>query len=172
MSKGSALFDYPRVKPIDAVIAAYVLNISILTVAIGILLFLLWWFFGLTPPMPKPMEAMAMMFMTIIGAFGMNLFISVYSTFYPAIKRTVRLMRRPVVFLCGVLHPVSPLPPGARAILAWNPVVHIVEYMRWAVLGIPPFPEFSLIYPIVTVTIVVGVAMLAYYANRYELLRL
>ena len=52
-------------------------------------------------------------------------------------------------FLSCVFYSLTVVPPNLRELLAWNPLVHIVEGFRGAYLGGYRTPDVDLAYPFV-----------------------
>ncbi len=169
VGKNEGLMDYPQVKPIDAIIAAYIFQMWLLFLAASLLMFLLWWLLDLVPSMPRPLEALGVMAVFLVGCFGLSLLVGVYATLYDFVERTIDVMRRPILIISGVIWPVDHLPTAARQVLAWNPLVHVIAYIRHYTLGMPLFAEADLGYVCYTALVLLGAAFICYYANRWRL---
>ena len=169
VGKADGLYDYPQVKPIDAIIASITLQLWLLFLASCVLMFLVWWLLDLALPMPRPLEAIGVLALYMVGCFGLGLIVAVYSTLYDVVDRMIGIMRRPILIISGVIWPIDFLPPSARELLAWNPLVHVIAYLRTYTLGLPPFPEADLFYVFYVAIALIGLGFITYYANRYRL---
>jgi capsular polysaccharide transport system permease protein len=171
VGKNEGLMDYPQVKPIDAVIAAFIFQMWLLFLAASLLMFLLWWFLDLVPSMPRPLEALGVMAVFLVGCFGLCLLVAVYATLYEFVQRTLEVLRRPIIIISGVIWPIDNLPTAAREVLAWNPLVHVIAYIRHYSLGMPMFPEADVGYICYSALLLLGAAFICYYANRWKLVQ-
>jgi len=165
------LLDFPQVKPIDPVIAIFILEMALTMVASCLALLIIWWFVDISPSFPRPLEAMGVIAVLLAGSFGVALLLAVYGTFYENIPRTMRFINRPMIFLSGVVFPVSSLPTNIREYLAWNPILQFIEHFRYYAAGIPMIPEADLGYACFVASVLLGLGVIAYYANRYRLVQ-
>ena len=171
ISGNDGLLDYPQVKPIDPVIAVFILEMMLTMLGSSLAIFLIWWVVGVHPAFPQPLEALGVLAILLVGCFGLSLFLAVYGTFYENIPRTIRFLNRPLIFISGVMFPVSTLPQEMREYLAWNPLLQFIEYIRLYAAGHPTFPEADLAYGSFVSIAMLGVGFIAYYANRYRLVQ-
>lgn len=165
------LLDYPHVKPIDPLVARFIFENSLTLVSGCIFLFILSWFFGYTLPMPEPLRFAYVVIVTLTLGFGLSVLIGVYATLYSPVRRIVKICRRPLIIVSGVMHPIGDLPSRVREILCWNPLVQLIEYARHYALDTPLIPEADLFYPSFMAVILLAVGMIAYHANRYRLVQ-
>lgn len=165
------LFDYPLVKPIDALLAKFVYETALLVVAAAFLLFLLSWFAGLEAEFPGKLELMGVLIMLLGFGLGLSMLIAVYSQFYESVQRVVNMVTRPLIFVSGVMYSVNDLPTSARTILSWNPLVHFIEYVRVHALNVKPIPELDLFYVASISLVLLGLGTISYYVNRFRLLQ-
>jgi len=171
ITSNEGLLDFPQVKPIDPVIAIFILEMGLTMIASCLAMTLIWWFMGISPSFPRPLEAMGVIAMLLAGSFGVALLLAVYGTFYENIPRTVRFLNRPLIFISGVIFSVTTLPGNIREYLAWNPILQFIEYFRLYAAGQPPFPEADLGYACFVAAFMLGLGVIAYYANRYRLVQ-
>lgn len=165
------LLDYPQVKPIDPLIAIFILEMTMTMVASAIAIFLIWWFMDIGPTFPQPLEAIGVVVATLAGCFGLALLLGVYGTFYENIPRTIRFLNRPMIFISGVIFAVSAMPAYVREWLSWNPLLQFIEYFRHYAAGHKIFPEADLGYACFVSAFMLGLGFIAYYANRYRLVQ-
>ena len=171
IQKNKQLFDYQQVKPIDAVISTFILEMSIITVASFVMFFVLAWIFGINLPFPKPLELIGILLLALCFGFGIALLIAVCAVFYDSTIRVISLITRPLIFVSGVLHPMDILPRAVREIMVWNPLLQIIEYVRAFSFGKKPIPELSLTYLGLLTLTSLGVSILVYYVNRFRLIQ-
>ncbi len=165
-----AFYAFPNVKPFDAIFASFILE-TLLTITGGvILLFLIWWFAGLTINMDWFLHGFGIFAMLLVFSFGLSLVIGVYGTRFPVINRVVQLLSRGLIFLSGVMHPVTELPPEAQVIIGWNPIATAMELLRQYTLGMTPFQDASIYYWSAWVAGTLFIGFLSYYVNRFKVI--
>lgn len=129
-----ALFTYPQIKPIDAVLVSAALDgLLMILVSIVMLSGAALIHFDVVPADPLAvLEAMLGLWLLGLGYALVN---SVCLDVFPAVGATLSFMLRPLYFLSGVLIPVLLFPYPYRDWFALNPIVHGLEAAR---LGFAP----------------------------------
>ncbi|MGC8202970.1 ABC transporter permease [Aliiroseovarius sp. PTFE2010] len=124
-----ALLTYPVIRELDTLIARALL-IAATYLAIMVLFFGALISLGLAP-WPSHPEALILAFITtwLLG-FGMGLMNAVVSSMWDTWTQVERVLTRPLFFVSAIFYVPSQLPPEAIAVLKWNPVLHLVEWMR------------------------------------------
>ena len=171
IASNKGLLDYPQVKPIDPLVGIFILEMLLTMLGSSLAIFLIWWFFDQFPSLPKPLEAIGVIAALLAGSMGLALIIGVYGTFYENIPRTLKFVNRPMIFISDVILPISMLPAAIREYLAWNPLLQFVQHFRLYAAGQRTIPEADLGYALLCSALVLGVGMIAYYANRYRLVQ-
>lgn len=165
-----AFYAFPNVKPFDAVLARFVIELVLTVLGGAILLFLAWWFLDLAIYMDYFLEGMGVFAMLIAAAFGVSLFVGVYGTRFPMAFKGIQFMSRGLLFISAVMHPANELPAEAQDFLAWNPLVHYMEAMRGFFLGMDTFPALSFTYMTGFAAVSVFMGFISYYANRHKVI--
>ncbi|WP_096787734.1 ABC transporter permease [Rhodobacter sp. CZR27] len=124
-----ALMAYPLVKPIDTLLARTLL-IAMTYAVIMVLIHTGLAAAGLaeTPAWPERIAG-AFGAIVLLG-FGFGGCSAVIASFWPSWTHVEKIVTRPLIFISGVFYVPSALPEQARDILWWNPVLHLVEWMR------------------------------------------
>lgn len=170
MTANQAFYNYPQVKPIDALLARFTLDTVLLIVGAILTFFCLAWFFDLHLHLHRILPLIGVMLITIALSFGIALFNATYGCLYEGYSKTMSFLSRPLIFISAVFYTPNDLPAQARYILSWNPIAQLVEYARLYALGIRLFPEASLTYPAMAALIVLFMGFIAYYPNRFRLI--
>jgi len=171
IAANNGLYGYQQVKPIDALLARYILETTVVSSSGVALFFVFYWFLDLEPALPDPLDALVTAGVMIMFTLGLSLVAGVYSTLYDWVDRLLNLVRRPMIFVSAVFHTASQLPEKARYIISFNPLAQINEHLRYYVLGIPPFPEADLGYATLVSLLLICWGLIAYWANRYRILQ-
>jgi capsular polysaccharide transport system permease protein len=157
-----ALLQYPTVTPIDTVIARALLciltllcvDIIILAAAIRV---------GGTP---VNLDLLVMTKALLIAAalgIGIGSVNSVAVAYSATWERVWRITTAPLMILSGVLHIHEEMPPSIADILWYNPVAHLVGYMRSGIYGAYPAHWVSLPYAL---SIALGAMLVGFYLLR------
>lgn len=165
-----SFYAYHSVKPFDAVVARYIIEMVLTLVGAAGLLFLLWWFMDLAIRRDDLLQGFALVGTLLAGNLGMALLLGVYGTRFPVINKTVTLLGRGMVLLSAVIHPVGELSPEATAIILWNPIAHFEELFRSALLGMTPHAEISYGYFAMWAMCALFLGFVGYYVNRFKVL--
>ena len=166
-----SLLNYPQVKPIDTVLARFILEMSLHSIAALLLFFTLWWFLDISPTFANPLMMIGAIAIAMMISLGLGLSLAIYGTFYPGLMKSVELVTRPLMLLSAILYSMRDIPPVAREVLAWNPIIHIIEYFRAGAFGVKLFAGHNVMYPLMLGIILLGFSFVAYYANRYKLIQ-
>ncbi|WP_373502108.1 ABC transporter permease [Aestuariivirga sp.] len=165
-----AFFAFPNVKPFDAVLARFLIEVVLTILGGGLLLFLIWWFLDLAIDISHFIQAMGI-FMTLVGAgLGLSLFMGVYGILFPLLSKAISAFSRGLMFVSAVMHPASELPAEAQIVLAYNPLAHAMELLRFYTIGIKPFPAASFEYFGIFAASCLFMGFISYYANRHRML--
>lgn len=166
-----SLFDYQQVKPIDAILASFIFNAVLLLIAAALMYFVLHWFFALTPSFPKIPELIGIFALLICFSIGIGLLVAVYSTFIESLPRAVNIATKPMLFISGVLYSVTELPDASREVLAWNPVLQYLHFIRHYGLGVELMQEASLLYIGLFAAVTLFLGCLSYQTYRHRILQ-
>jgi capsular polysaccharide transport system permease protein len=113
-----------------------------------------------------PVELLAVLALAISLGFGLGLVFAAVISFVPDLVTIIRIAFMPLYFMTGVIFPVSRFPKPVVDMLAWNPILHMVETCRWAGLqNYDPIPQTNIAYP-VAIMLVALCAGLALYRLR------
>ncbi|WP_044619106.1 ABC transporter permease [Gynuella sunshinyii] len=129
INSNKSLFTYRQVRPVDTVIVRAGLEGTLMFFVTIILLLCL----ALLGKNIYPTDILK-----VSGAFfglwafglGTGLMMSVASELIPEIGKTLNLITMPLLWISGVMFPLSSIPQPYRDWLLWNPIVHGVEYAR------------------------------------------
>ena len=124
-----ALFAYKQVKPIDTIFSRYILEFLVMIVATTVFIcFGLYVGFDI---MPKDISMVLIAVLWLgIFAFGIGVLFAVLATFYETFAKVVSFLSTPLFFLSGLLYTVGSLPPLAREVVLYNPVIHFIEMIH------------------------------------------
>ena len=150
----------------DFFVAKVLANSAIEVVVFGVVLTgLAMWGYDVLPA--APIELCLTLALTVFLAFGLGLLFAAIASLVPDAKSVIKILFLPLYFASGVLFPASRLPQDWLELLAWNPVLHLVELSRASGLAhYEPLPQTAVGYPF-SVALVATFCGLAMYRLRY-----
>ncbi len=169
--KNKTLLDYQQVKPIDAVVASFAVEVLLLLIATGLLYACLGWFFGFYPEIPRPLEAIAILFVTAACGFGLGLTVAVLGSFDEGVFNFVNILSRPLLFISAVFYAANQLPLAIIEYLRWNPFLQFIEFYRYHFLGTHIFSKADLAYILFFSFGIFTFSLILYYSNRYSIIQ-
>jgi len=149
-----ALLTYPIIKDVDTLIARALL------VAATYSLIMVIFYAGLITighaSLPSRPEHMVLAFLAawLLG-LGFGALNAVIASLWETWTQIEKILTRPLFFVSGIFYVPSQLPPQAREVLQWNPVLHLVEWFRHGF-----YPNYDSILLEVWYPVSVGAAML------------
>jgi lipopolysaccharide transport system permease protein len=152
---------FPRLAmPIAATLSGVVDFALAFIVLLGMMLY-----YGVAPPATIGLVPIFVV-MTLITALGPALWLSALYVQYHDIRHVIPFLVQIWMFATPVVYPSSLLPEPWRTVYALNPMVGVVEGMRWALLGTTTAPGAMVM---VSWGVAVGVLVTgAFYFRRVE----
>ncbi len=126
----SSLLTYPAVRHLDLHIARFVLETVTFSVIIGVILGTHGILFPELFAVPDPLRVLAGLLGCALLGFGAGLLLASAAVLFPSVERVQSAILRPLFWISGVFFTANGLPPAARELLMWNPVLHAVEIIR------------------------------------------
>ena len=131
-----ALLSYPVIRPLDTILARTALESAFQLSAFLIFYGLFIWL-GYANFPAHPIELLAAIAATILLGFGMGVTGMILRSLWKAWATIDSMISRVLFFISGIFFQVEFIPPQARDILVWNPLVHALEWVRYCV-----FPNY------------------------------
>ncbi len=100
------------------------------------------WVWFQTWPTAAIVFAPAFLFMALITALGVGLFLSAVNVRYRDVAYVVPFLMQTWMFVSGVFYAFSSLPEYAQWILSVNPMTAVISGFQWGIVGTPP-PELG-----------------------------
>lgn len=142
---------FPRlIIPAVPILAGLVDLAVLIIVLLGAVLF-----YGIMPQLSWVFIPVPLILMIAL-ALGASLWLSALNVQYRDVGRLVPVILQIAMYASPILYPCAIIPERWRGIYALNPVVGIVNAMRWALFREGEFPFFEL-----TVSILVAVSLIA-----------
>lgn len=128
-TSNKALLTYPMIKRTDTLFARAFL-ICCTFMIINLVFYSSLIVLGLAPFPRNPEHILLAFLVTVCLGFGVGSVNAILYQKFQAWQHVEKLFARPLFFLSGVFYIPSSLPPEAIAVVSWNPILHIVEWVR------------------------------------------
>ncbi|KZL03829.1 MULTISPECIES: ABC transporter permease [unclassified Pseudovibrio] len=134
INSSRGLLSYPLVSETDIFVSKYIL--VVLTYLMIIIVFFSMIIWGDGAPLPVQVEqcAAAFIVLTLLG-MGAGVTNAVLFRLWPTWKQLESIISRPLFFLSGIFYVPSDFPTHIVKILAWNPILHGIEWFREGYYG-------------------------------------
>ncbi len=115
----------------------------------------------------RPVEFAGILGLTALFGFGLGVVFAALASIIPDARMVIHVIFMPLYFISGILFPVTRFPDDWVRLMAFNPVLHIVELTRaMGIDGYVAMKYTSLAYP-VALALVMTIIGLMLYRQRY-----
>lgn len=161
---------FPAETMLDAVLAHGIVQGMVnCTLLVGMLVGMALW--GIREATPhSPTTAVAAILILFVFAIGAGLINATITTFLSFWQYMYSAVARITVLMSGVFLAPDTMPPQFRDVVAWNPIVHAIEWFRTAFYPIYPaiILDFGYLFTSVLGTLVVGLAITRVLRRRLD----
>lgn len=142
-----SLMSYPNVQALDVLIARSCL-ITITYSLIMTLFYTTLIMLGLATVPHHPEVLIQAFFATAYLGTSFGIFNAAIITLWDSYRHVEKTLTRPLIFISGVFYVPALLPIEATTLLWWNPVIHLVEWIRLGFYATYPDTLFTPWWPI------------------------
>ena len=163
------LLAYPTVTFVDALVARFALNMITLLL-VGYIIFtgcLMLFETRVTLDLPVIVQAYALAAVLGLGIGTLNAYLF---TRFPVMQRAWSILMRPMFLISGVIFPIDKLPQPYRDYLWYNPLVHVVEFMRAGFYGPAQAKAASVPYVMAIALVCMAMGLLLLRRHHQDLL--
>jgi len=165
-----ALFSYKPVKPIHVFIARTLLEFCIYFVIFVCVLFIAGWFFRIDVFPRHILEVCFSVLLLLCSGFALGLCFAIIWHFFEPLRTLLNYFSIIFYWTSGVIFPTWLMPRPLLDIFYYNPLLHIMELLRYNFFeNYPLQDDYTYIYPIVCIMLVLFVGLFVYYFNRQAL---
>lgn len=127
------LFNYRPIKPIDTVISRALLEMYIYICVYMVVTFIIW-LYGESFEIVKPLLLLSVWALLSIFSFSIGLIFMVIGNNFKEMQKVIPILMKPLYFISCVMIPLHVIPRQYWIYFLWNPLVHIIELSREAVI--------------------------------------
>lgn len=163
------LFNYRPVKPIDTVISRALLETVIYSLVYIVLMLILW-------IMREDFEVHNIALLIYVWALlvvlscGIGLVFMTISRLSPEIEKFLPILIKPLYFLSCIMFPLHSIPKQYWVYILWNPIVHVVEFSREAVVSDYYSDGISLNYLSISTIVIFYIGLVCYRKTERKML--
>lgn len=163
------LMNYPAVTFLDALLARALLHLLTHVLIAYILFYGLALFLDAEIQPDYTMIALGYALGALVG-MGVGSFNCFLMMSFPVWERIWQILTRPLIFVSGLFLPYDSLPPLAQDILWWNPLIHIVGFLRKGIYGFYEGAYLSVIFPLLFAGCTMFIGLLLLWRHHTRLL--
>jgi capsular polysaccharide transport system permease protein len=146
------LLYYPNVMPIDLAIGRTLLEFATMSL-IFILLMAVSVFMRGELVLESVLNVIFALVLASLLGLSIGLFFSSVAKYLPSVERVIKVLMRPMLWVSGIFYTVNDMPLGVRELLLYNPVIHIVEFMRDAWYPTYTVHYAEIMYPVMWIVL-------------------
>jgi len=170
ISANQALFAYRQIKPLDTMVARLIVEVTIATCVYFLILLGMGLFLGYDIRTHHPLEWAGILLIGILLSFSIGIVLCIIAEAIPELKGFFNIVFLPLYFISGVIFPIWLLPNHLLQWITWNPFLHIVDGLRWAVFAhYPETPGIQVSYAVEVTFCFLFIAMGLYLARKLRL---
>ena len=157
---------YPRIKPLDLLLASSINDLRALaTITFGLLGLV--WLFTWSFQLDSPGLAVGVYLLTVLMATGLSICLAFLAKWNKWVVKLIRrLLQRMILFTSGIFFATFEIPAYTRPFVTWNPILHAVELFRYSINNEYPIPDISLSYLIWCSLVLLGFSLILYRTNE------
>lgn len=123
------LLSYPMVFPIDLMVARTILECATTGVVVAVFL-AVGFYFNLLKSVDSILDILLAFLAIVPISIGFGMIVALLQFYVPLYKTIHRYLMRPLYFISGIFFLADSLPLQAQQALFFNPLLHIVEWVR------------------------------------------
>jgi capsular polysaccharide transport system permease protein len=127
------LLNYPRVRPIDTMLARFILESAIFLIVFFSMMGVLAWM-GYSISLARPMIVLVVAFSLVLAAFGLGMLFSIGSHYAQDFREVATAVTRILYVTSGVFFTAKDLPHEVQPIALLNPFLHAVDLTRYGLI--------------------------------------
>lgn len=163
-----ALLTYPQVKGLDIMLALVILEfVTLFLVAVVYLLGAM--YLGITVSIERPLDVMLALLLFSLLGLGFGMLSSTARLYWSSYNNFQSVLMRVLFFTSGKFFIVGTMPGTLQEWLWYNPILHVVEWMRSAFFGGFESQFYDLRYPLLVALVMLFFGLAGERLSRYRL---
>ncbi|MCV3549183.1 ABC transporter permease [Campylobacter sp. CNRCH_2013_0671h] len=165
------LFAYKPIRPIHVFIARALLEFCIYFTIFICVMFLAGWFLHMQVIPKHFLEVMFSLFLLIVFGFAMGMCFAIAGHFAEPLKMALGYLNTVLYWTSLVVFPVWIVPKPILDILYYNPLLHIMELLKYNFFqNYPLLDDYNYYYPIACLSVILFLGLFFYHFTREKLI--
>ncbi|EHU1054518.1 ABC transporter permease [Campylobacter lari] len=165
------LFAYKPIRPIHVFIARALLEFCIYFIIFICVMFLAGWFLHMQVIPKHFLEVMFSLFLLVVFGFAMGMCFAIAGHFAEPLKMALGYLNAILYWTSLVVFPVWIVPKPILDILYYNPLLHIMELLKYNFFqNYPLLDDYNYYYPIACLSVILFLGLFFYYFTREKLI--
>lgn len=162
------LLVFPKVQPLDLAMARFIFELATSLMSFTIFCLIGMWV-GVVLSLAHLHVLLATFVLTWLMGCGVGMILCVGTAYFQSVEKILAFVRRPLLFVSCVLHPLFAMPNFAQKLLLYNPLVHTIETSRKCLFPYYRIGEANLIYPAAWAVILFAIGLSLFHKHRHFL---
>lgn len=165
------LFAYKPIRPIHVFIARALLEFCIYFTIFICVMFLAGWFLHMQVIPKHFLEVMFSFFLLVVFGFAMGMCFAIAGHFAEPLKMFLGYLNVVFYWSSAVMIPIWLIPQNILNILYYNPLLHIMELLKYNFFqNYPLLDDYNYYYPIACLSAILFLGLFFYYFTREKLI--
>ncbi|EAI3914381.1 ABC transporter permease [Campylobacter lari] len=165
------LFAYKPIRPIHVFIARALLEFCIYFTIFICVMFLAGWFLHMQVIPKHFLEVMFSLFLLVVFGFAMGMCFAIAGHFAEPLKMALGYLNAVLYWTSLVVFPIWIVPKPILDILYYNPLLHIMELLKYNFFqNYPLLDDYNYYYPIACLSVILFLGLFFYYFTREKLI--
>lgn len=163
-----ALLNYRQVKIIDVILSSILMELLVTMLAFCGGLFVCW-YLSLTIMIYNPLSLMLAFGLLFFFTFGVSMVLSVIGFYFAEFNYAIQVIFRALFYISGVFFSIENVPVQYQKYLLWNPLLQLIEFIRFSFVGFNLPHELSYLYlsKCTIVTFLIGISLYFFNRNKF-----
>jgi capsular polysaccharide transport system permease protein len=168
LGANQGLLVFPKVQPLDLLLARFIFELSTSLMSFTIFCLAGMWV-GVVISLGHLHVLLATFILTWLIGCGVGMILCVGVAYFQSVEKVLVFVRRPLLFISCVLHPLYAMPNFAQKLLLYNPLVHTIETSRKCLFPLYRIGEANLIYPSIWAIVLFAIGLSFFHKHRHFL---
>lgn len=165
VSGNRSLLNYKQVKIIDTMLSSILMELMVTTFVFagGILIC---WYLRMHVFIYNPLSLILSFFLLFLLTFGVAMILCVVGFYFAEFNYAIQVIFRALFYISGVFFSVESIPVQYQKYVLWNPLLQIIEFIRFSFVGFKLPHELSYLYLCKCTIIIFLSGISLYFINR------
>ncbi|HQA04606.1 MAG TPA: ABC transporter permease [Thermodesulfovibrio thiophilus] len=163
------LFYYQSVKPIDAMMARWLLE-GVIFIFVWIFIFLALDYAGFKTTIKDPLGLIGIYILFYLFSFGLGLIFCIMVNLFEELAKIMPTIMMLLFFTSGIFFSINIIPVQFQSYLLWNPILHFLELSRTCFFPLYKADMCSIEYVTICTILAIGAGLFLYKFKIKEIL--